>query len=123
MSGLGKQLKKLREAQSKNKNLLKSFANPSVSVGKTVWPKGETEQAKVGFRWDRDVQVTLNNGQVANRFKLQANAQANARSIQDYINRQGSKGTHATIARVDIPVGADDEKVKELIEDTIDGVD
>jgi hypothetical protein len=74
MSGLGKQLKKLK-AQTQNKKLLKNFSNPSVAIGKTLWPKGETEQAKIGFRWDLDVQVTLNDGRVANRHKLQPNTQ------------------------------------------------
>jgi hypothetical protein len=33
------------------------------------------------------------------------------------------KGTHAGITHIGIPVGATDEEVKELIEETIDGVD
>lgn len=104
---------------TQNKNLLKNFANPPVSVGKTLWPKGEAKQAKIGFCWDLDVQVTLNDGRTANRYKLQANA----KSIQDYISRQGPKGTHADITHIDVPIGATDEEVKEIVEEGIDGVD
>jgi hypothetical protein len=119
MSRLTKQLKKLKEAQNQKKNLFRNFANPPVAIGKTLWPKGEIEQAKVGFRWDLDVAVTLSDGRPANSYKLQPNAQADAKSIKDYINRQGPKRTHSDIVH---PIGATDEEAKEIVEKAIDDV-
>ena len=67
--------------------------------------------------------MTLSDGRAANRHKLQPNAQADAKSIQGYINRQDPKGTHTDITHVDVPIGATDEEVKEIVEKVIDDVD
>ena len=123
MSGLGKQLKKLKGSQSKVKNIWKKSINPSVYVGGTVFPKTQSEQANIGFRWDRDVEVTTSEGKKANRFKLQANAQAQSASIQEFIRRQGKKGTHADITYADIPTDATEDEAKQILEDAIDDVD
>jgi len=122
MSGLGKHLKKLKESQSKVKNIWKKFTSPSVHVGGTVFPKTQSDQAKIGFRWDRDVEVTTSDGRKANRFKLQANAQAQSPSIQEFIRRQAKKGTYADITYADVPTDATEDEAKKILEDAVDDV-
>jgi hypothetical protein len=99
------------------------MSNPTVPEGWTVFPKGDAQQAKVGFRWDRDVTIVGEDGTKMNRFKLQANAQADSKSIQEWIRKQGNKGTHAVITSVDIPEGTTEEDVMERVEDALDKVD
>ena len=123
MSGIGKPLRNFKKAQAQIKNVWSKFTNPIVYVGGTVIPKGQTEQARPGFRWDRDVEVTLPDGRKACRFKLQANAQAKSASIREFIRRQGKKGTHADVTQVDIPTDSTEEEAKELIENALDEVD
>jgi hypothetical protein len=122
MSGLRKTLNALKKTQKSEKNLWNRMSNPTVPEGWTVFPKGQPQQAKVGFRWDRDVRIVQEDGTVVNRFKLQANAQAESASIQEYIRKQGKKGTHAVITSVDIPEGAEEEDVMERVENAIDKV-
>jgi hypothetical protein len=123
MSGLRGALRALKEAQRKEKNLWTRMANPSVTVGRTVYPKGQAAQASVGFRWDLDVAIERDDGTTVNRYELQPNAQAESSSIKAYIKRQGSKGTHSVITTVDVPQGAKDDEVQELVEQAIDAVD
>jgi hypothetical protein len=123
MSGLGKPLRKFKAAQAQVPNIWKKFIDPTVYVGGTVIPKGQAEQEKHGFRWDRDVTITLSDGRTANRYKLQANAQAASATIQSWIRRQGGKGTHAIVTQVDIPTDSTEEEAKELIEEAIDEVE
>jgi len=52
----------------------------------------------------------------ANRFKLQANAQAEAKTIKEWVNKQGKKGTHADVTFVDIPVDASDDEFEEIMD-------
>jgi hypothetical protein len=52
----------------------------------------------------------------AYRFKLQVNAQAESKSLQDWLNSQGSKGTHADVTSVDIPVDADEDEFKDIMD-------
>jgi len=60
---------------------------------------------------------TLNKAQCdANRFKLQANAQAEAKTIKEWVNKQGKKGTHADVTFVDIPVDASDDEFEEIMD-------
>jgi hypothetical protein len=123
MSGIGKPLRKFKMAQAQIKNVWSKFTNPTAYVGGTVIPKGQTEQAKLGFRWDRDVEITMRDGRKACRFKLQANAQAKSESVQEFIRRQGKKGTHADVTHVDIPTDSTEDEAKALIEKAIDEVD
>jgi hypothetical protein len=125
MSGLNKHLKKYQEALLNVKNIKKKFTKPSVSPGDTIWPKKPVEQAKYGFRWDLDVPVQIADNRPeaeegatrdANRFKLQANAQAEPKSIKEWINKQGKKGTHADVTFVDIPIDVDDDEFKEIMD-------
>jgi hypothetical protein len=115
-------LKKFKKRQSQVKHIWKRLINPTVDVGDTQYPKKQSDQAKVGFRWDLDVPVITADGRKANRFKLQPNAQAQSSSIQEYIRHQGKKGTHTDITSVDIPTDASEEEAKKLVEDAIDSV-
>jgi hypothetical protein len=74
-------------------------------------------QEKYGFRWDLDVPVEIADTRhdaeegatrAANRFNLQANAQAEAKTIKEWLNKQGKKGTRTDVTSVDILVDADD---------------
>jgi uncharacterized protein YcbX len=98
------------------------MSNPTVPEGWTVFPKGQAQQAKVGFRWDRDVTIVQEDGTKVNRFKLQANAQAESNSIQEWIRKQGKKGTHEVVTSVDTPEGTTEENVKEHVEDALDNI-
>jgi hypothetical protein len=56
------------------------------------------------------------------RFKRQANAQAESKSIQKWIRKQGKKETHAVITSVIIPEDATEEDTKKRVGDAIDNV-
>jgi len=114
-------LKKLKEHQA-SKRLYEKFTKLSVSKGRTVFPKTQNEQTKVGLRWDRDVEVVLPDGRKANRFMLQPNANADSKSIREFISKN-ARGTHAVIAKADVPVDATPDEVKKILEDAIDAVD
>ena len=125
MGGLGKHLSKSQNSMLKVKNIKKKFASPSVSPGGTVWPKNPSDQSKFGFRWDLDVPVQIldhrpgaeeGTMREANRFKLQANSQAEPKSVQEWIQKQGKKGTHADITYVDVPVDVSDEEFKKIMD-------
>lgn len=64
MSGLRGALR----AQRNEKNLWTRMANPSVTVGKTVYPKGQAAQASIGFRWDLGVEIVHDDGTAVNRY-------------------------------------------------------
>jgi hypothetical protein len=52
---------------------LRKFFKPSVSRGKTVWPKTSADLLRYGVRWDYDGVVPYENKK-CNKFQLQPNA-------------------------------------------------
>lgn len=92
------------------------LANPSVGPGLTQAPKAAREQETLGLRVDRGEAITLPDGRPGNRFHLQPNAQAKQESIKKLIS---SKSTHYNIMSFDIPEGADEEEVKNIVANKI----
>lgn len=76
-------------------NAWKKFTNPSVSRGKTTFPKTQAEQESVGVRWDYDGEVTKADV-VYHKFQMQPNAGKVPSSIKTW--REGHGGTHAVMA-------------------------
>jgi hypothetical protein len=125
MSGITKWIRKSQKAMLSVKSIEKKFVKLSDSQGETVWPTSNVEQVKYGLRWVRDHPVKIPDARPtsmkgstreANRFKLRANAQAKPRPIQEWIQRHGKKGTHSTIAFVDVPLDATHEEFKKLMD-------
>jgi hypothetical protein len=76
MSGLRKIMNALKKSQRAEKKCVESNVESNGPLGGTVYPKEEAQQVKVGVRWGRDVAIVLKDGTTINRYKLQANTQA-----------------------------------------------
>jgi hypothetical protein len=53
---------------------LKKFFMPTVSRGKTVWPKNAADLLRYGVRWDYDGLIERADGQKYHKYQLQPNA-------------------------------------------------
>ncbi|KAK2813971.1 hypothetical protein FQN50_000375 [Emmonsiellopsis sp. PD_5] len=83
---------------------LRKFFHPTVSRGKTVWPKSAADMLRYGVRWDYDGIVNYN-GVDCHRYQLQPNAGKIPSTIKAWRDKNG--GTHAVIAVMHIPVGTE----------------
>jgi len=95
-------------------NAWKKFSEVSVGRGKTVFPKSQAEQERVGVRWDYDGEVTRTDG-TYNKFQMQPNAGKIPSSIKDWREKNG--GTHAVMASVYVKKGGSKDDVKEGLEE------
>lgn len=99
---------------------LRKFFKPSVSKGKTVWPKTSADLLRYGVRWDYDGVVTYENKK-CHKFQLQPNAGKIPSTIKQWRDKNG--GTHAVIGVMYIPVDIDpdgkvlEEAAKEALKD------
>ena len=99
---------------------LKKFFKPSVSRGKTVWPKTSADLLRYGVRWDYDGIVTYEK-EKCHKFQLQPNAGKIPSTIKQWRDKNG--GTHAVIGVMYIPVGTDpdgevlEEAAREALKD------
>lgn len=92
----------------------KKLANPTVSRGKTAWPKLPAEQARYGIRYDYDGEIEID-GVKYNKFQMQPNAGDDVPStIKNWRNKMG--GTHAVMAALLVPKDGDKDAVKEALE-------
>ncbi|KAI4294142.1 hypothetical protein K525DRAFT_274584 [Schizophyllum commune Loenen D] len=76
------------------------FASPSVSRGKTAWPKTSRDQEKFGVRYDYDGELEID-GSLYHKFEMQVNSGDKIPSVlKQYRAKQAKKGTHAVMANV-----------------------
>ncbi|EEH10505.1 conserved hypothetical protein [Histoplasma capsulatum G186AR] len=76
-------------------NSWKKFTNPTAGRGRTVFPKAQAAQERLGVRWDYDGEVTKEDG-TYHKFQMQPNAGKVPSSIKRW--REGHGGTHAVMA-------------------------
>jgi len=99
---------------------LRKFFKPSVSRGKTAWPKTSADLLRYGVRWDYDGVVTYEKKN-CHKFQLQPNAGKIPSTIKQWRDKNG--GTHAVIGVMYIPVDTDpdgkvlEEAAKEALKD------
>lgn len=82
---------------------LKKFYQPTVSRGKTVWPKTPADLLRYGVRWDYDGVITLSDGKEYHKYQLQSNAGDIPTTIKRWREKNG--GTHAVIGTMHIQKG------------------
>ncbi|PVH97320.1 hypothetical protein DM02DRAFT_658396 [Periconia macrospinosa] len=97
----------------------KKLANPTVSRGKTAWPKGNAELEKIGVRFDYDEEVERD-GVVFHKFQCQPNAGKIPASLQDWRERNG--GTHSVITTVLIKKDGTQSEVLQAVEEAMKNV-
>ncbi|RAL03196.1 uncharacterized protein BO80DRAFT_423157 [Aspergillus ibericus CBS 121593] len=85
---------------------LKKFYMPTVSRGKTVWPKSSADLLRYGVRWDYDG-IVMHDGKEYHRYQLQPNAGKIPSTIKDWRDKNG--GTHAVIAVMHLPTNKEPE--------------
>ncbi|KAE8130872.1 hypothetical protein BDV38DRAFT_42255 [Aspergillus pseudotamarii] len=125
MSGLKKSGKKAVEAILNPKKIdvaLQKFTRPAVGAGKPTFPTSQRDLKNIGFHFDladhtREVPDSRPNAKPgatrkANVFHWQAAAQAEAKSIKDWIQKNGS---HAVIQTLEVPVDATKEEFEEIL--------
>lgn len=61
----------------------KKLSQPTISRGKTAWPKGTADLERYGVRFDYDGEVTQN-GQIFDKYQLQPNAGKVPASIEEW---------------------------------------
>lgn len=91
----------------------KKLVNPTVSRGRTAWPKSQADQLRYGIRLDYDGEITVDNVDY-HRFAVQPNGGAVPHHVQKWIEKNGGS-THAVITNVLIKKGGTEEDVEEEI--------
>ena len=94
-------------------NTWKKFVDPTAIRGKTVFPKGQADQERLGVRWDYDGEVTKADG-VYHKFQMQPNAGKVPSSIEDWKRKHG--GTHAVMATALVKKDGSKDDVKQGLE-------
>jgi hypothetical protein len=97
----------------------KKLANPTVSRGKTAWPKGSADLENIGIRFDYDDEVTQD-GTVFHKYQCQPNAGKISASLKDWREKNG--GTHAVITTVLIRKDATKSEVLQAVEEAMENV-
>jgi hypothetical protein len=97
----------------------KKLAIPTISRGKTAWPKTKPDLERYGVRFDYDGTVDQG-GQTFHKYQLQPNAGKIPASIEDWRKKNG--GTHGVMASILIKEGATKEEVTQAVEDGIKNV-
>ena len=90
---MGKIVKKtlgVVEVISSQPSDLRKFFKPSVSRGKTVWPKTAADLLRYGVRWDYDGIVTHENKE-CHKFQLQPNDGKIPSTIKQWRENNGVK--------------------------------
>jgi hypothetical protein len=94
----------------------KKLATPTVSRGKTAWPKSQPELERYGVRFDYDGEVE-HDGQKFHKYQLQPNAGKIPASIEDWRNKNG--GTHGVMTSIMVRQDATKEEVAQAVDDAI----
>jgi len=107
-------------SQITSSNLWKKFVKPTVSRGKTVWPKTQKELEKHGIRWDYDGEVTVE-GVVYHKYQCQPNAGKIPTSIKNW--REANGGTHAVMGTMLVKKDGAADDVKASMDGLIDDIE
>lgn len=94
-------------------NTWMKFSKPSVSRGKTAYPKTQAELERYGIRFDYDM-VVEKDGQKYHMFKMQANQGKIPSSIKAWREKHG---TDAVMATVWVKEDATMEEVEQALQD------
>ena len=100
-------------------NSWKKFTHPSAGRGKTVFPKEQSEQERIGVRWDYDGEVSKGN-ELYHKFQMQPNAGKVPSSIKRW--RDSNGGTHAVMADVYVKKDGKEEDVKNSLKEGAEAV-
>lgn len=100
-------------------NAWKKFVDPTVSRGKTIWPKSQAELERIGVRFDYDGEVTQD-GVVYHKYQCQPNAGKVPSSVREW--REGNGGTHAVMASFLIKKDGTKEDVQNAVDEAIKGI-
>lgn len=95
------------------RNAWKKLVEPTVSRGKTAWPKSEADQLRYGIRFDYDGIVSVD-GVDHYKFQCQPNNGRIPSSIKDWREKNG--GTHAVMTTIQIKKGATEKEVREALD-------
>ncbi|PPJ57903.1 hypothetical protein CBER1_09946 [Cercospora berteroae] len=93
-------------------NAWQKLVDPTVSRGKTAWPKSQADLLKYGIRFDYDGVVT-EGGVVYHKYQCQPNAGKISSSLREWRDKNG--GTHAVITTILIKKGGTEEDVEEAV--------
>ena len=94
-------------------NAWKKFVDPTVNRGKTVFPKGQADQERLGVRWDYDGEVTKSDG-IYHIYQMQPNGGKVPSSIEEWKRKYG--GTHTVMATALVKKGGTKDDVKQGLE-------
>jgi hypothetical protein len=97
----------------------KKLAKPTISRGKTAWPKNKPDLERYGVRFDYDGEV-VENGQTFHKYQLQPNAGKVPASIEDWRNKNG--GTHGVMTSILIKKDATKDEVTQAVDDAMKNV-
>ncbi|KAF2437965.1 hypothetical protein P171DRAFT_505743 [Karstenula rhodostoma CBS 690.94] len=97
----------------------KKLANPTVSRGKTAWPKSNAELENIGVRFDYDEEVTQN-GVVYHKFQCQPNAGKISASLKAWREKHG--GTHAVMTTILVRKNATKSEVLQAVDGALNNV-
>ncbi|KAJ5788892.1 uncharacterized protein N7518_005903 [Penicillium psychrosexuale] len=132
MTGLRRTGKKAIEFMMSPQELdvaYQKFTTPTAAPGNPTWPATERDLKNIGFHWDKrdrtrqvlDTRPGAAPGttRTANVFHWQAAAQAESRSIQNWVRRNGF---HAVITTIEVPQDATLEEFKEIMAAAAEGL-
>lgn len=125
MSGLKNSGKKAIDAMLSPQKVdvaLQKFTRPTVAAGKTTYPSSQRDLKNLGFHFDlsdhtrqvTDTRPGAKQGdtRTVNVFHWQAAAQAETKSIKDWIKKNGS---HARIQTFEVPQDATKDEFKDIM--------
>ncbi|KAJ5779906.1 hypothetical protein N7457_005066 [Penicillium paradoxum] len=125
MSGLKNSGKKAVDAILNPQKIdvaFQKFTRPTVGAGKTIFPTSQRDLKNIGFHFDlgdhtRQVPDSRPNAKpgttrTSNVINWQAAAQAESKSIKDWIRKNGS---HAVIQTLEVPEDATKEEFEEIL--------
>ncbi|KAM0724068.1 hypothetical protein Q7P37_000248 [Cladosporium fusiforme] len=90
----------------------KKLLNPTVSRGKTAWPKNQADLLNYGIRFDYDGVVT-EGGVEYHKYQCQPNAGKVPSSVREWREKNG--GTHAVITPVLVKKGGTKDDVQSAV--------
>lgn len=93
-------------------NVWKKLGKPTVSRGKTQWPKTASDLERQGVRFDYDGEIT-EDGQKYHKWQVQPNAGKIPSSWREWRDKNG--GTHAVIGTVKVKDNATKDEVEEAL--------
>jgi hypothetical protein len=98
----------------------KKLANPTISRGKTAFPKSQKDQERLGVRLDYDGEVTKQGVQY-HKYQIQPNAGKVPTSIEQWRKKNG--GTHAVMGSIYVKKNGTEKEVDAGIAEGLDSIE